>query len=104
MSKLYHELKPLVITKKQIAKLDRIRSKFIDRIDFYSEQNPRELGDEDFAQSLAGLIDGDGSFPKNNKPYCSIAFNFRDREYAQRIVERLGFGNVYPKKRCRDTV
>lgn len=52
----------------------------------------RPNNNEDFGYYLAGLIDGDGHFSKNNQ--LIIAFYIKDVSLAYYIKRRLGYGSV----------
>lgn len=56
----------------------------------------RPLNETSFAYYLAGLIDGSGSFTKNQK--LIIVFNILDRSLAYYLKKKLGYGTVYNKQ------
>jgi hypothetical protein len=57
-----------------------------------------DLNDKDFAYFLAGLIEGDGWFGKNE---LHIIFSENDASLAYLIKNRIGHGNVYKIKNKR---
>lgn len=76
---------------------ETIHNKFnsIENIKIVSAIMPKLLrpsNNEDFGYYLAGLIDGDGHFSKNNQ--LIIAFHIKDVSLAYYIKRKLGYGSV----------
>lgn len=64
----------------------------INRIFIHVPKHLKPLSDEQFGHYLAGLIDGDGHFSKQEQ--LVVVFHKLDVSLAYYIKERLGFGNV----------
>jgi hypothetical protein len=69
-----------------------ITPEYIKRIPAHVPKHLKPLNNEQFGHYLAGLIDGDGHFSKQQQ--LVVAFHKLDASLAYYIKERLGFGNV----------
>lgn len=79
------------------ARIKNIYNRYIN-LPLISEHVPKHklnLTDDDFGYFLAGLIEGDGWFGKNE---LHIIFAENDISLAYFIKKRIGFGNVYKIK------
>jgi hypothetical protein len=68
-------------------------------VKFISEHVPthlKPLNNEQFGHYLAGLIDGDGHFSKQQQ--LVIVFNYLDASLAYFIKKQLGHGRIYKVK------
>ena len=71
-------------------------SENIKKISIHVPKHLKPVSDLEFANYLAGLIDGDGHFSKAFQ--LVIAFNELDASLAYFIKEKIGYGNVYRVK------
>jgi hypothetical protein len=69
-----------------------ITSEKIKHIPIHVPKHLKPLNDEQFGHYLAGLIDGDGNFSKQQQ--LVVAFHKLDVSLAYYVKKRLGFGNV----------
>lgn len=78
---------------------ETIRSEIVENIKHVSDHAPthqKPIGDLNFGDYLAGLIDGDGHFSVQQQ--LIISFHSFDASLAYSLKKRLGFGNVYKVK------
>ena len=71
-------------------------SENIKKISIHVPKHLKPVTDLEFANYLAGLIDGDGHFSKAFQ--LVIAFNELDASLAYFLKEKIGYGNVYRVK------
>ena len=71
-------------------------SENIKKISIHVPKHLKPVSDLEFANYLAGLIDGDGHFSKAFQ--LVIAFNELDASLAYFLKEKIGYGNVYRVK------
>ena len=70
----------------------KINPEVIKRISIHVPKHLKPLNDDQFGHYLAGLIDGDGHFSKQQQ--LVVAFHKLDASLAYYVKERLGFGSV----------
>lgn len=68
----------------------------IKKISVHVPTHLKPINDNEFGHYLAGLIDGDGHFSKQNQ--LIIVFNEQDASLAYFIKGKIGYGNIYKVK------
>ena len=87
ISSKYLYIKTSETTCNKISSIENIKN-----IPINKPKQIKPIKNEDFGYYLAGLIDGDGHFSKNNQ--LIIAFHIKDVSLAYYIKRKLGYGSV----------
>jgi hypothetical protein len=80
---------------KKIGTSETIRDESLKSISIHVPKHLKSLSSNELGYYLAGLIDGDGHFSKNQ---LIIAFNIQDIALAYFLKKQIEFGNVYKVK------